>query len=109
VSVFRLVQEALTNSIRHARATRFTVTLVREGDCHLLTIEDDGVGLGRGKRRGSHGLVGMNHRVRVLGGSIAFGRGAKGGVRIDIKIPRLVAETGDERSTGVPTAELIGT
>jgi signal transduction histidine kinase len=109
LSVFRLVQEALTNSIRHARATRFTVTLVREGDCHLLTIEDDGVGLGRGKRRGSHGLVGMNHRVRVLGGSIAFGRGAKGGVRIDIKIPRLVAETGDERSTGVPTAELIGT
>jgi signal transduction histidine kinase len=108
LSVFRLVQEALTNSIRHARATRFTVMLVPEGDGHLLTIEDDGVGLGRGRRRGSHGLMGMNHRVRVLGGTIAFGRGAKGGVRIDIKIPRHVPESGADHPGAVPTADPVG-
>jgi signal transduction histidine kinase len=88
LSVFRLVQEALTNTIRHARASRFDVTLDARGDAHVMRIEDDGVGLGRGHQRGSHGIVGMNHRMRVLGGTIAFGRGAKGGVRIDIRIPR---------------------
>lgn len=109
LSVFRLVQEALTNSIRHAHATRFTVTLVPEGDGHLLSIEDDGVGLGRGQRRGSHGLMGMKHRVRVLGGTIGFGRGAKGGVRIDVKIPRNTPDLGDDRRSSMQPAELIGT
>jgi signal transduction histidine kinase len=88
LSVFRLVQEALTNCIRHASASRFAVTLEVQGNWHVMTIEDDGVGLGRGHRRGSHGIVGMNHRVRVLGGTITFVRAAQGGVRIDIRIPR---------------------
>jgi signal transduction histidine kinase len=109
LSVFRLVQEALTNCIRHAHATRFTVTLLPEVDCHLLTIEDNGVGLSRGHRRGSHGLMGMNHRVRVLGGTIAFARGAKGGVRINIKIPRHLPDIDQDRRNGMQTAELTGT
>jgi signal transduction histidine kinase len=109
LSVFRLVQEALTNSIRHAHAARFTVRLALEGDCYRLTMEDDGVGLGRSQRRGSHGLMGMNHRVRVLRGTMALMRGSKGGVRIEIRIPRHAPDMDEDRRIGSLTTELTGT
>lgn len=89
--VYRAVQEALTNCARHARATRIDVT-VKESLQHLqLSIQDNGVGLdGSDSRRQGVGLVGIEERVREIGGvvSITSMKGAGTTVDIDIPVPR---------------------
>ena len=72
-TVYRILQEALTNVARHARATRVAVELTR-GECGLaLVVQDDGVGFVEVNRQGGPpglGLRGMRERVTLLGGSI---------------------------------------
>jgi signal transduction histidine kinase len=69
-TVFRVVQEAVSNALRHARATLIRVTLRAESDALRLVIEDDGVGfdpeaVSQRVKRGEHlGLLGMTERVR---------------------------------------------
>ena len=71
---FRIVQEAMTNAVRHAQARLFSVELRRDGDCLVLSIRDDGVGfdvsraLASDKDGGSFGLLSMRERVRLIGG-----------------------------------------
>ncbi len=87
-NVFRIVQEALTNCARHARASSVRVTLERQGAALRLIVEDDGVGLaGAPARRGGLGLAGMQERARELGGRIEFGARPGGGTRIEVRIP----------------------
>jgi signal transduction histidine kinase len=66
ISGYRIVQEALTNALRHAHATQATV-IVRYGDPLELEISDDGVG-GSPHAEAGHGLVGMRERVSLYGG-----------------------------------------
>jgi DNA-binding NarL/FixJ family response regulator len=61
--IYRIVQETLTNCVRHAQASRVDVTLVREGDRLELRVADDGVGFGP-ERRDGLGLLGIEERVR---------------------------------------------
>ena len=83
--VLRTVQEALTNAARHAGADTLAVTLVhRAGELHLA-IEDDG--RLRGPLRPGNGLDGMRERIEGDGGRIAFGKNARGGLRIDAWLP----------------------
>ncbi|KXU83604.1 histidine kinase [Caballeronia megalochromosomata] len=88
-SVFRLVQEALTNIVRHARASEVRIAIVCARTRCTLTIEDDGCGadLTRGRTAGTFGLLGMGERVRQLGGSIAFRSAPGEGFRIVVEIP----------------------
>lgn len=67
--LYRLVQEGLTNCARHARAKVVRIGLVAEGDGIVLTVVDDGVGFDATRRRG-FGLIGMEERVRELGGRL---------------------------------------
>jgi signal transduction histidine kinase len=86
LTAYRLVQEGLTNVVKHAQATRAEV-LVNYGDGYLeVTVRDDGQGVGNGDG-GGHGLVGMRERVSVYGGDLDAGPQPGGGYRLRAKLP----------------------
>ena len=86
LTAYRLVQEGLTNVVKHAQATRAEV-LVNYGDGYLeVTVNDNGQGVGNGDG-GGHGLVGMRERVSVYGGELDAGPQAGGGYRLRAKLP----------------------
>jgi PAS domain S-box-containing protein len=70
MSIYRLAQEALTNVVRHADASRTVVTLARDDDSVVLSIRDNGHGNVMGVHDGGFGLAGMRERMRALGGSL---------------------------------------
>ena len=88
-SIFRLVQEALTNVVRHAHASEVRIAIACAGARCTLRIEDDGRGasLDRPRAANAFGLLGMGERVRQLGGVIAFRSAPGEGFRIDVDIP----------------------
>jgi signal transduction histidine kinase len=88
LSAFRIVQEALTNTLRHARATRAEVT-VRYGDGALeLDVRDDGRGSVVADANGTgRGLVGMRERAALLGGTLEAGPMPGGGYRVHARLP----------------------
>jgi len=92
-TVFRVVQEAVGNALRHAHASVVRVTLRDEPDALRLVVEDDGVGfdpaaVSRSARRGAHlGLLGMAERVRSAGGTIEFESRPGAGSRIAVRVP----------------------
>ena len=88
LSVYRIVQEALTNVIRHAHATQATVTLAYGPDALDVTVLDDGAGANGDHGEGGHGLVGMRERVSLFGGELETGRRTNGsGYRVRALIP----------------------
>lgn len=96
LSAYRIVQEALTNTLKHAGPAHASVT-VRYADDHLeLLVEDDGSGYDNGRVDG-HGLIGMRERVAVYGGTLEAGPGPSGGFRVRATLPtsRGSAEVGD--------------
>jgi signal transduction histidine kinase len=84
-TVLRLVQEALTNSARHAQADTLAVQLQCEDDHLLITIEDDG--RLRGELREGNGLSGMRERVAAAGGTLTIAPGASGALRLHASLP----------------------
>ncbi|CAM2152261.1 two-component system, NarL family, sensor histidine kinase UhpB [Pararobbsia alpina] len=88
-SLFRVVQEALNNAVRHAHATHVAVRLFADDDALHLHIEDNGVGaeLGAARSPSSFGLLGMGERVHMLGGTITFHSEPGSGFAIRVSIP----------------------
>jgi signal transduction histidine kinase len=84
-AAFRIVQEALTNVVRHGGATRAVVAVERLGDELLVTIDDDGRGLSDAPEGG--GILGMRERAALLGGSVELGRSPRGGTRVTARLP----------------------
>ncbi|CAB3806365.1 Protein-glutamate methylesterase/protein-glutamine glutaminase [Paraburkholderia ultramafica] len=89
-AVFRIVQASLTNVARHARATRVDVTLISAAAKLELQVRDDGCGFDlEAARRGySYGLLGMNERARLIGGSFSIDSKPGAGTTVSIHIPR---------------------
>jgi PAS domain S-box-containing protein len=88
-TIFRIVQEALTNVARHAQARNVAIDVMRtEGGC-TVSIVDDGIGVPSDAlpKPSSFGLLGMRERVRQLEGSIAFQSAQGAGFRIAIVLP----------------------
>jgi signal transduction histidine kinase len=86
LTAYRLVQEGLTNAVKHARAEHAEV-LVRYADGHVeITVSDDGRGDGDGDG-GGHGLVGMRERVSVYGGELHAGPRPEGGYALRARLP----------------------
>jgi signal transduction histidine kinase len=80
LSAFRIVQEALTNTLRHAAASRADVTVRYGPEAIDLEVRDDGIGGGAPARDGSgHGLLGMRERAALTGGTLAAGPAPGGG------------------------------
>lgn len=88
-AAFRILQEALSNVARHARATRVEVVLSARTGRLQLDIRDNGSGIEAARIGDSDslGLLGMRERARSLGGSLAIDRAPEGGTRITAQIP----------------------
>ncbi|MCC6630003.1 MAG: histidine kinase [Chloroflexi bacterium] len=86
VAAYRIALEALTNIVRHARASTATVRLTLDGDALGLTIRDDGVGMASGGRTGV-GLASMRERAAELGGTWAIDSAPGRGVHIEVRLP----------------------
>jgi signal transduction histidine kinase len=90
IAVFRVVQEALTNVVRHARATEVHVDLTGAERSLLLTVRDNGRGFEPASVAGPHavGIIGMRERVHVLGGTLRLEGGIDRGTTVVAEVPR---------------------
>ncbi|HKC94611.1 MAG TPA: sensor histidine kinase, partial [Nitrospira sp.] len=92
-AAFRICQEALTNVLRHAKATSVRVLLMQENGDLLLEIHDDGQGIPSGKLTdpASFGLMGMRERAGSLGGKVQIAGSPGKGTTVTVRLPRLAA------------------
>ena len=86
LSAFRIIQEALTNTLKHAGPARASVTVSYGADAVDLEVLDDGAGSPNGYG-GGHGLVGMRERVALFGGRLDAGARPGGGYRVHAHLP----------------------
>jgi signal transduction histidine kinase len=92
LSAYRIVQEALSNAMRHAPGSRVQVQVAYRPDSLTLEIRNDAVAsvlVASGAREagGGHGLVGMRERATMLGGSLDAGPTGDGGFRVAAVLP----------------------
>jgi signal transduction histidine kinase len=89
IAIFRIVQESLTNILRHAQAHNVEVAVETQGKSLVIAVRDDGVGLpdDRHEALRSHGLAAMRHRAIALGGQLRASRLAVGGTQIEVRLP----------------------
>jgi len=88
-AIFRIVQEALTNVMRHAAASKVIVALKRKGDVLIAEVKDNGVGILEGRIIDSKslGLIGIRERVRLLGGEIVINGKPDEGTLVRVSLP----------------------
>jgi signal transduction histidine kinase len=86
-ALYRIVQEALTNVVKHAHAQRVSIVLMRKDGSVAALIEDDGRGIEPGSDGGGLGLVGMRERVSLLGGRLTVESAAERGTSVVAEIP----------------------
>jgi two-component system, NarL family, sensor histidine kinase UhpB len=92
LTIYRIVQECLTNIARHAKATSVDICIERQWDGRMIVrIADNGVGVPKGLRFG-FGFLGMNERARKLGGTLRVSNAAKGGTIVEVVIPLIYDE-----------------
>jgi signal transduction histidine kinase len=100
--VYRIVQEAMTNCVRHAQAKAIQVGVMAEGDRLRVSISDDGIGLDLAHRRKGLGLRGIDERVKELGGTMRIscepGRGTS--LVVHLPLPAPVMEVPLARAAG---------
>jgi signal transduction histidine kinase len=87
LTAYRIVQEALTNVLKHAGPATATVTVGYEPDAVRVEVIDDGRGVNGRASGGGHGLVGMRERVAVYGGTLETGPRTGGGFRVSARLP----------------------
>jgi len=86
LSAYRIVQEALTNTLKHAGDAHARVTVRYAPGSLELEVVDDGSGDGKGHGTGN-GLIGMRERVALYGGELQAGRRATGGYSVKARLP----------------------
>ena len=106
LTAYRIVQEALTNSLKHAGSALASVTVAYEPGEVVLTVEDDGEGPHEtdelSDAGGGHGLVGMRERAALYGGVVQAGRRRGGGFAVHARLPTRPLVPGAELSRKVP-------
>jgi signal transduction histidine kinase len=102
LSAYRIVQEALTNSVKHGHARSASVTIGLDGPALAIEVRDDGR-VTAGYRPG-RGLLGMAERVSAFGGSLQHGEGEQGGFRLRAV---LLASSGSPATSGPPASSVL--
>jgi signal transduction histidine kinase len=86
-TLYRIVQEALTNVVKHAEATRASVTLTRKPGSVVAVVEDDGRGFDVAAANGGLGLIGMRERLAVVGGRLSIEASPGSGTTLVAEVP----------------------
>ena len=88
-ALYRLLQESLTNIVKHARATEVLVRLIHYGERVELAVEDNGCGFSKEthSQSGHYGLLGMQERAQALGGTAAIDSAPGHGTKVTISLP----------------------
>lgn len=108
-ALFRILQESLSNISRHAQATRVRIELRAERGWIWMTVCDNGIGLhasGRYKP-GSFGLVGIEERINILGGTFAVNSGPGAGTTIHVSVPAYCDTTSQAETEEAPAAHPV--
>jgi len=97
LAVFRALQEALSNVVRHANAKQVSVQIAVRGRALILVVADDGTGphttdTALLEREGHMGLTGMRERIAALGGSVRFDGQPGAGARVEVQVPITAGE-----------------
>jgi signal transduction histidine kinase len=102
IAVFRICQEALTNIVRHSRATEVKIHLTKGNSALLLEVRDNGIGIPveKLKDHASYGLIGIKERARYHGGEARITGIPGKGTIIDVYIPLEKEEGPDAQDTG---------
>jgi len=88
LSAYRIVQEAITNAVRHGTATRVEVSMGYGDDAIDIDVSDNGeTAAGLGLPKSGHGLIGIRERAAMFGGRVAAGPRAEGGWRLEAHLP----------------------
>jgi signal transduction histidine kinase len=92
IALFRIMQESLNNVAKHAQASRVDIRLEPAGADLVMSVSDDGRGLGTahgasGRRRPGLGMVTMRERTQAVGGRFEIGAAPGGGTRIEVRVP----------------------
>ena len=87
VAAYRIVQESLTNVVRHAGTPTATVTLTYVDTGFEVEVVDEGRGVGGADEPAGHGITGMTERAAAVGGRLEAGPGPQGGFRVWARLP----------------------
>jgi two-component system, NarL family, sensor histidine kinase LiaS len=94
--LFRILQESVSNTLRHAKATTLEVLLVKRGNLVILRVVDDGIGFDVEKTKtGSYGLQNMHERAVEIGGTLQIVSVPNQGTRLEVRVPLLSLEGED--------------
>ena len=97
--LFRIVQEIVSNTLKHARAQQMDVFLHQEGKQLYLRMVDDGIGFEQEKlERLSYGLKNIQERVEDMAGTIKIRTSPQKGVAVDIRVPLLVKDKNEKET-----------
>jgi len=99
-AIFRILQEALTNILRHAQATRVNILIEEEEGEYVLEMRDNGRGITEEERTGSRslGLLGMRERAQLIGGTIDITGLAGKGTVLTVRVP-IPSQAADGRAS----------
>jgi NarL family two-component system sensor histidine kinase LiaS len=88
--LFRILQESISNTLRHAKASKLEVLLIERDDLIILRVVDDGIGFDvEETKAGSYGLQNMYERAVEIGGTMKLVSVKNKGTRLEVKIPRM--------------------
>ncbi|MNO84634.1 Sensor histidine kinase LiaS [compost metagenome] len=100
--LFRIIQEAMSNTLRHSKADKMEIRIHRKMNVVKVALRDNGVGFELDeKKQTSYGLSTMQERVREIGGSIQFITAPGKGTRIEITVPLMNEENGGDEVDGI--------
>jgi signal transduction histidine kinase len=102
ISLYRIVQEALTNCARHSEARSILIVLASEDDRYVMRIEDDGKGFTPARGAKGIGLIGIEERVAEMGGTLTLDSKPGAGTRIRISIPLPKGGEAQEQAANTP-------
>ncbi|MNJ56307.1 Sensor histidine kinase LiaS [compost metagenome] len=100
--LFRIIQEAMSNTLRHSKADKMDIRIHQKQDIVKLSLRDNGIGFQLDdKKQASYGLSTMQERVREIGGSIQFITAPGKGTRIEITVPLMNDDNEGDEGDGI--------